>query len=260
MSRNNNDNNGKTTKIICGTTVRNSEPIVFEFHHGWAPRGVEHAVSLFRKGFFDGVPFFRVIKGFLVQFGLNYDKGLQIRLGDTSIKDDPPLDPPIPFAPGIISFAGSGDNSRTSHLFVSYERSKSLGTMPWETPIGVVTSGMKTLQSLNGEYGDKPSQDEIRDQGRAYVMNEFPNMHHMTTCTVNAPEYGQEMGAAAFSSTGDNWVFISSAIVGVVLCSLVLRKLLKTRGADETKKTSFREAYKSGFIDYNTRYSTVQHR
>eukprot|EP00547_Thalassionema_nitzschioides_P012451 CAMPEP_0194256256 /NCGR_PEP_ID=MMETSP0158-20130606/36364_1 /TAXON_ID=33649 /ORGANISM="Thalassionema nitzschioides, Strain L26-B" /LENGTH=37 /DNA_ID= /DNA_START= /DNA_END= /DNA_ORIENTATION= len=37
--------------------------------------------------------------------------------------------------------------------------------MPWETPLGVVTSGMKTLKSLNGEYGDKPSQGEIRDQG-----------------------------------------------------------------------------------------------
>jgi len=225
-------NDGKTTKIICGTTVENSEPIVFEFHHDWAPLGVEHAVSLFREGFYDGAPFFRVIKGFLVQFGLVYDKELQKRLGDSTIEDDPQLDPPIPFVPGIISYAGSGKNSRSSHLFVSYGSAASLGKMPWETPLGVVTSGMETLTSLNGEYGDKPGQGKIRNQGRAYVDKEFPNMHHMTTCAIQ--EGAIKELVTAFSSTGDRWLFISSAFVGAFLCFFVLRKLLKTRG--ETKK------------------------
>mmetsp|Transcript_6376 Transcript_6376/g.9389 ORF Transcript_6376/g.9389 Transcript_6376/m.9389 type:complete len:236 (+) Transcript_6376:132-839(+) len=231
-------NDGKITKITCGTTIEKSVPIVFEFHHDWAPLGVEHAVSLFREGFFDGAPFFRVIKGFLVQFGLVYDKDLQKRLGDTSIPDDPQLDPPIPFAPGIISYAGSGKNSRSSHLFVSYGSAKSLGTMPWETPLGVITSGMETLRSLNGEYGDTPNQGKIRNQGRAYINEEFPNMDHMTTCTIDEQEDGIPMEelVAAFSSTGDKWFFISSAVVGAFICFFVLRKLLKMRGVGETKK------------------------
>lgn len=228
---------GKITKVTCGTTVKDSSPIVFEFYHDWAPLGVDHAISLFREGFFDGIPFFRVIKGFLVQFGLVYDKELQKRLGNAVIQDDPQLDPPIPFAPGIISYAGSGKNSRSSHLFVSYGSAKSLGTQPWETPLGVVTSGMETLRALNGEYGDKPNQNKIRNRGRQYIQEEFPNMDHMTTCTVDANEDGKPMAnlATSFSSEEDKLFFISSAVIGAVLCFFTLRKFLKSRGAGGTK-------------------------
>ena len=41
------------------------------------------------------------------------------------------MNPKIPFVEGTISYAGSGDNSRTSQLFISYGAHKSLGTQKW---------------------------------------------------------------------------------------------------------------------------------
>lgn len=75
-------------------------------------------------------------------------------LSDTPIPDDKQLDPPIPFDEGIISFAGSGPNSRTSHLFIAYGPVESFGQELWETPVGEVLYGMDNIRNLYGDYGD----------------------------------------------------------------------------------------------------------
>jgi cyclophilin family peptidyl-prolyl cis-trans isomerase len=48
----------------------------------------------------------------------------------------------------MISFAGSGDNSRTSQLFISYGSAKSLGTQKWETAVGEVIEGMENVEKF----------------------------------------------------------------------------------------------------------------
>lgn len=124
----------------------------------WSPNGYDRAVELFQRHFYDGSHFFRVVPGFLTQFGISYtdDSALQA-FARQQIKDDPKkTDPEIPFEPGIISFAGSGPNSRTSQLFISYGSSKSLGTQPWETPIGKVTEGMESTVTKFHTNGDIP--------------------------------------------------------------------------------------------------------
>jgi hypothetical protein len=75
-----------------------------------------------------------VIHGFLTQFGITYNQDKELRkLMHKTIPDDPQLDPPIKFGEGIISYAGSGDNSRSSHLFIAYKGSEGsqLGTQKW---------------------------------------------------------------------------------------------------------------------------------
>ena len=89
---------------------------------------VDRAVELYERHFFDGSHFFRAIPKFLVQFGISYseDKELQ-KFAKTPIPDDPVHDPKIEFHPGIISYAGSGPNSRGSQMFISYGSAASLG-------------------------------------------------------------------------------------------------------------------------------------
>jgi peptidyl-prolyl cis-trans isomerase A (cyclophilin A) len=113
--------------VRCKTTAGTFS---VKLNRAWSPNGYDRAVELFERHFYDGSHFFRVVKGFLVQFGISYseDKELQ-HFAKSTIQDDPPKG--IKFKPGVVSFAGSGDNSRSSHLFISYGSSKALGTQKW---------------------------------------------------------------------------------------------------------------------------------
>lgn len=127
-----------------------------KFVRSWSPHGYDRVVTLFEKGFFDNSHFFRVVQGFLVQFGISYTPDEELKhWANKEIKDDPQLDPPVPFEAGTIAFAGSGDNSRTSQIFIAYAKSESLGTQKWETPVGKVTEGMEHVEAFYS-YGDMP--------------------------------------------------------------------------------------------------------
>ncbi len=98
--------------------------------------------------------------------------------------------PRIEFDEGVVSFAGNGKDSRTSHLFVAYGRNSNLGTQLWETPVGVVIEGMDILRNLNHEYGDMPpyghgpEQHKINSLGAAYIEKEFPHLDKFLKCHV----------------------------------------------------------------------------
>lgn len=155
----------------------------------WSPNGYDRAVELFERHFYDNSHFFRAVPNFLVQFGISYseDKELQ-KLSKKRIKDDPKHDPPIEFHPGIISYAGSGENSRTSQLFISYGSAKSLGTQVWETPIGKVIEGLENAKQFYS-YGDMPPWGKGPVQGKIYggpkyIEEGFPLIDKFLECTV----------------------------------------------------------------------------
>ena len=100
-----------------------------------------------------------------------------------TIPDDPPLDKLRRFRPGVVSFAGSGDNSRDTQLFISYGAAKSLGTQPWETPLGEVIDGMENIKRLTSEYKEQPKQWKIHG-GSQYIEENFPNLDKFNTCSV----------------------------------------------------------------------------
>eukprot|EP00980_Cylindrotheca_fusiformis_P012413 scaffold3046_cov105-Cylindrotheca_fusiformis.AAC.12 len=168
--------------VRCKTTAGT---FAMKLNRAWSPNGYDRAVELFERHFYDGSHFFRVVKGFLVQFGISYseDKDLQ-KFAKTTIPDDPPKG--IKFKPGIISFAGSSDNSRDSHLFISYGSAKSLGTEKWETPIGEVIEGMENVEKFYS-YGDMPPWGEGPDQhkiysGPNYIADNFPKTDKFIKC------------------------------------------------------------------------------
>eukprot|EP00977_Amphora_coffeiformis_P013895 scaffold3782_cov170-Amphora_coffeaeformis.AAC.14 len=87
------------------------------------------------------------------------------KLMHKTIPDDPQLDPRIPFDVGTMSFAGSGLNSRSSQIFISYGKSKSLGTQLWETPFGEVVEGIENAINWYS-YGDMPPWGKGPKQGK----------------------------------------------------------------------------------------------
>lgn len=187
---------GETATIRCGTTKGD---FVAKFYHDWSPHGYDRATALFQKGFYDHSHFFRVVPKFLVQFGISYTDSKALKAyANTPIPDDPVPNPKIPFHKGTMSFAGSGPNSRTSQMFVSYGDSTALGRELWETPFGEVIEGMEHIEELYS-YGDMPPWGKGPVQGKIhnnpdYIPNEFPLLDKFETCTVTIQKPGELEG------------------------------------------------------------------
>jgi len=131
-----------------------------------------------------------VVPRFLVQFGISYTTDLELkRFARGSIPDDPKHDPPINFREGIVSYAGSGPNSRNSQLFISYGSAASLGRELWETPIGEVVEGIESVRSLYSGYGDMPPWGKGPVQGKIhagpeYILESYPKLDSFQKCSV----------------------------------------------------------------------------
>jgi cyclophilin family peptidyl-prolyl cis-trans isomerase len=83
---------------------------------------------------------------------------------------------------------GSGPNSRSSQMFISYGAHQSLGTELWETPFGEVTSGMDVANQFYS-YGDMPPWGKGPVQGKIYngpeyINENFPLIDSFEKCTV----------------------------------------------------------------------------
>lgn len=128
-------------------------------------------MELYERHYYDHSHFFRAVPEFLVQFGIGYSKDKELKaFARKPIPDDPKHDPPIEFHPGIISYAGSGPNSRRSQMFFSYGSAASLGRELWETPIGKVIEGMENAEQFYS-YGDMPRKSRIEIRNSFFALN-----------------------------------------------------------------------------------------
>mmetsp|Transcript_24472 Transcript_24472/g.41905 ORF Transcript_24472/g.41905 Transcript_24472/m.41905 type:complete len:295 (+) Transcript_24472:160-1044(+) len=192
---------GQEAVVKCTTSAG---LIVMRLHRSWSPHGYDRAARLFERGYYDHSHFFRVVPHFLVQFGISYTNDVELkRFADKSIQDDPKREDLMPFREGYISFAGSGPNSRTSQLFIAYDRAGGLGSSPWETPFGEVVEGMENVRNLYSVYGDMPpwgkgpQQGPIRNRGPSYIEESFPLLDKFETCTVERIEPSPDVSAEA---------------------------------------------------------------
>jgi len=159
---------------------------VLEIHRDWAPRGADRFYNLCRNGFFNDARFFRVISGFMVQFGISGDPKVGQKWKNAKIQDDPVTQTN---ARGNITFATSGANSRTTQVFINFGNNARLDGMGF-APFGKVIEGMDVVDSLYNRYGEGapsgrgPSQSLIQSQGNAYLEKSFPELDHVKHVTV----------------------------------------------------------------------------
>ena len=163
----------KTTKGTFVVTV----------HRAWAPRGADRFYNLVRARFFDSVTFFRVVKGFVVQFGISGEPKVASAWQRATIKDDPVK---ASNTPGTITFATAGPDTRTTQVFVNYGNNASLDAQGF-SPFGRVTNGMSVANRLYGGYGDQPTrmQQQIGTQGNAFLRKRFPKLDHIVTARIS---------------------------------------------------------------------------
>ena len=153
-----------------------------EVDRALAPHGADRFYALVRQEFFDGQRFFRVLPGFVVQWGLSGDPAVNRAWHGATIVDDPVKGSNTP---GTITFAKTNaPNSRTTQLFINLgDNSRHLDDAGF-APFGRVVDGMQAVQAITAEYGEKPQQNLIGQQGNAYLQSAFPNLDYITSARV----------------------------------------------------------------------------
>jgi len=145
---------------------------VVEVHRDWAPHGADRFYNLVRNGYFTNAAFFRVVKGFVVQFGLSANPAVNKVWHTATIQDDPVVQSN---KRGSLVFATAGPNTRTTQLFINYVDNARLDGMGF-APFGTVVEGMDVVDKIFPGYRESPRQDLIADQGDAYLKANFPMM------------------------------------------------------------------------------------
>ncbi len=160
---------------------------VVESHRAWSPNGVDRFYNLVQNGFFDDVRFFRVIEGFMAQFGINGDPQIQSAWRDANISDDPVV---MGNTRGRVSFAKTGmPDSRSTQLFINFGDNSRLNEMGFSA-IGEVIEGMEVVDALYAGYGEGapggygPSQGRIQEEGNLYLDEDFPNLDYIERARI----------------------------------------------------------------------------
>ena len=156
---------------------------VVKVTRAWAPLGADRFYNLVRHGFFSNAAFFRVVPGFVVQFGLNANPAVNAAWEKAYIKDDPVTQSNHT---GFLTFATAGPNTRTTQLFISLGENASLDKLGFSA-FGQVTSGMDVVQKIFPGYGESPDQAQITAEGKTYLDKNFPKLDHIISATVTSP-------------------------------------------------------------------------
>ncbi len=148
----------------------------------WAPIGADRFYNLVKHGFYNDASFFRVVPGFVVQFGLNANPAVNAAWEKANIKDDPVTQSNHT---GFLTFATAGPNTRTTQLFISLGENARLDSMGFAA-FGQVSSGMDVVQKIFSGYGESPDQAQITAEGKAYIDKNFPKLDRIISATVTS--------------------------------------------------------------------------
>jgi peptidyl-prolyl cis-trans isomerase A (cyclophilin A) len=158
-------------------------PFVIEVHREWAPLGADRFYTLVEGGFYDGVRFFRVLSGFMAQFGLSGDPKVQAAWASANLMDEPAKQSNLR---GFVTFAKeSSPNTRYTMVFINYKDNSYLDADGF-APFGQVVVGMDVVDKLYGGYGrtNVPDQRRIKSEGNVYLISEYPKLDFIKTATI----------------------------------------------------------------------------
>ena len=159
---------------------------VIEVTKSWAPEGAERFYRLLQQRFYDDARFFRVVRNFVVQFGINGNPAVEARWRDMTFADDPVKQSNLR---GTITFATSGPNTRTTQVFINLKDNAQLDKRGF-APFGKVVEGMEVVERLYNGYGDSPPRGEgpdqnlIETQGNAYLESKFQMLDYIKRARI----------------------------------------------------------------------------
>jgi peptidyl-prolyl cis-trans isomerase A (cyclophilin A) len=157
-----------------------------EVNRAWAPIGADRFYRLVTDGYFKNVRFFRVLPGFMAQFGMSGNPALNAKMDSLRIADDPVTQSN---KRGMLTFATAGPNTRSNQFFINYGDNVSLDSQGF-APFGKVVDGMKVVDAMYGGYGEGapngagPSQESVAIKGNEYLQRAFPKLDYIKSATI----------------------------------------------------------------------------
>jgi peptidyl-prolyl cis-trans isomerase A (cyclophilin A) len=168
------------------TFVTTKGPFVVKVTRAWAPLGADRFYNLVRHRFYNDMAIFRVVPGFVVQFGLGPSGAVNRVWERATVKDDPVKESNTA---GTIVFATAGPNTRTTQVFINLADNASSLDSQGFAPFGQVASGMQVIENLYSGYGETTTNDQtnITNGGKAYLERKYPKLDIIKTATITSP-------------------------------------------------------------------------
>ncbi len=148
-----------------------------DIKRSWSPLAADRLYQLIKHGYYDNAIFYRVVPGFVAQFG-NTDLKVMDDWRTVTVPDEPVLNSN---KRGTVSFARSGKDTRDLEIFINLKDNTVLDTLEFEgvkgfTPLGNVKKGMEVVDALYSGYAEQPMADENLYTNRSLFYQTFPKL------------------------------------------------------------------------------------
>lgn len=160
--------------------------VILEVHPEWAPNGATRFRELVESKYYDECRFFRVIEGFMVQFGIHGDPNTSADWRTKNIPDDKVTQSNTR---GMVTFATAGPNTRTTQVFINFGDNSFLDRQGF-APFAKVVEGMDVVDKWYSGYGEGapqgrgPSQGLVQSKGNEYLKANFPKLDYIKTARI----------------------------------------------------------------------------
>lgn len=161
-----------------------------DVHREWAPIGADRFYNLVKGGYYDDTRIYRVVPGFMAQFGIHGDPFVHRAWARSLLRDDPVVESNLR---GRVTFARAGPNSRTAEVFISTVDNSRLDGDGF-APFGEVVEGMEVVDAFHADYGDGPPRGDgpyaamAQARGNEYLDEEYPELTRIVRATLVSPE------------------------------------------------------------------------
>ena len=179
--------NEKAPETYKAAFTTTKGPFVVEVTRAWAPLGADRFYNLVKNGFYDGASFFRVVPGFVVQFGISAYPPVSAAWDNANIQDEPVIQSN---KRGYLTYAKTSlPNTRSTQIFINLKDNAGLDRQGF-SPFGVVDGqGMKVVDMFYDQYSESsgPEQDQISKLGKAYLDKGWPKLDSIKSATLVGP-------------------------------------------------------------------------